>query len=245
MCRALEAYDTPITGAFLLALTPKQLEATLAKLKLRPDETAWASRVVLRLQQRRVIVGRSRREAPLPPGWTVVASRSRPGELSYKCTATGVRCAERPTAEAATAHMERGQAPLPQGWLPLPSQRWPGEVVYMHVKHKNLHLGWRPQVKSQKRPSVILIEFLSGYNFLLSSLILNLPPPTSPSPSRPYPWKTFNPLVTITGRCLSTPGLRQLTPSVATTAVVLVLLVLLQPQLLLRGLRTPPLLAPP
>jgi hypothetical protein len=146
VCRALEAYEATIDGPFLLAASPKLLEATLAKLRLRTDEAAWAARVVVRLQQRQAIVGRTRRELPLPPGWRAVASRSRPGELAYRCAATGVRCAERPSVAAACAHLALGSAPLPQGWVPLPSRRWPGDEVYVHVSRKGMHLGWRPQV---------------------------------------------------------------------------------------------------
>ena len=52
VCRALEAYEANIDGPFLLAVSPKVLEATLAKLRLRADEAAWASQVVVRLQKR-------------------------------------------------------------------------------------------------------------------------------------------------------------------------------------------------
>ena len=118
-----------------------------AKMKLADEEAvAWASRTVMRLQKRRTIVGRERRVGPVPDGWEKVASRSRPGGISYFNTVTGARTSVRPTEEAG------GLEPLPKGWFKLPSNRWTGRNVYMHPARPALHLGWRPKPIDYEHP---------------------------------------------------------------------------------------------
>jgi len=72
----------------------------------------------------------------LPPGWTKVESRSRPGEFVYENTKTGERQAWFPEAEAVDTS-------LPEGWRKVESRTYPGEYVYEN-KHTLERQAWEP-----------------------------------------------------------------------------------------------------
>ena len=139
---ALEAVRPPdgVDGAYLLSVSEEALEALFTKVSLAPEELAhWATKTVLRIQRRQIIVGRATRPPPLPEGWKAVQSRSRPGELAFLNVLTGQRVKEMPTAKA-----ERYKQPLPAGWVEVPSSRWPGTTVFLHVTNPGLRLKHRP-----------------------------------------------------------------------------------------------------
>jgi uncharacterized protein YbdZ (MbtH family) len=62
---------------------------------------------------------------PLPEGWKMVESRSRPGEFVYENIYTEERQAWFPT--------EPATQPLPAGWRRVESRTYPGEYVYENV----------------------------------------------------------------------------------------------------------------
>ena len=129
-------------GKFLLSVSEDELEALFLKEQTAPHLAAWATKAVLRLQRRQVIVGREARPPPLPLNWRAVPSRSQPGTLSFLNELTGERTRVRPTKDATAA-----SAPLPAGWIAVPSTRWPGANVYMHVSNPNLRMQHRPAVE--------------------------------------------------------------------------------------------------
>ena len=97
-------------------------------------------------------------EAGLPPGWTVVPSTSRPGELSYVNTLNGAKVAWRPHLPAAhpnaltkphQKHVVESQA-LPAGWSLVASQTRKGEISYEN-DHTGERIQWRPRDAASKK----------------------------------------------------------------------------------------------
>jgi len=127
-----------VDGGMLAGLAEKELPELYQKLKIADEEVQrWCSLQILRLQSRATIVGRKQRLGPLPEGWRMVPSRSRPGEYSYRSPVTGVVTCVRPR-EPAT------REPLPKGWISMGSKRWPGKTVYVSSVVPNMHIAWRP-----------------------------------------------------------------------------------------------------
>jgi serine/threonine protein kinase len=84
-------------------------------------------------------------QSPLPEGWKIVPSRSRPGKFTYLNVSTGERETIRPTQPAAVG------GPLPPGWKQVPSKTKPGVFAFVN-EATGERIGWRPTTENGSRP---------------------------------------------------------------------------------------------